>query len=138
MSTSTLEKLCFVNQNFKVLGPMVSNWIIAPEEEEAIQDEEEETEADVLEATQLESSVPPWLGFLEREKNRKRAASPDTIELDSAPSGASTPKPKRHKGKKKGKGKGKGKSNLSSQASQSFLGDDDDDLLTSDDSDDSH
>ena len=136
MSTSTLEKLCFVNQNFKVLGPMVSNWIIAPEGEEAIQDEEEETEADVLEATQLESSVPPWLGFLEREKSKKRAASPDTIELDSAPSGASTPKPKRHKGKKKGK-KGKGKSNVSSQASQSLLGDDDD-QLTSDDSDDSH
>ena len=128
MNVTTLEKLCFVNQNFKVLAPMVVNWntVTEEEEEEVVEEAEaEETEEDILEASQLESSVPPWLGFMER--SRKRAASPDVINLDSAPpSGTSTPRHKKHKGEGK-KSKSAKKKPSESQASQSLLGDDDDD-----------
>ena len=127
MNVSTLEKLCFVNQNFKLLAPMVRKWKTSTEEEQgepldSDDEEEEESVHEIMEASQLESSVPPWVGFREREKAKKRAASPDpdsqlVIDLDSAPpSGSSTPMAKRKKG-------GKGKVKSSSQASQSLLGD---------------
>ena len=128
MKVTTLEKLCFVNQNYKLLAPMVTNWNTVTEEEEVVEEEEEaaETEKDILESSQLESSVPPWLGFLDR--SRKRAASPDVINLDSAPpSGTSTPRPKKHKGE--GKSSKNKKKQADSQASQSLLGDDDSDDL---------
>ena len=128
MKVTTLEKLCFVNQNFKLLAPMVVNWNTGPEEEEEVVEEEEETEEtekEILDASQLESSVPPWLGFLER--SRKRSASPVVINLDSAPpSGTSTPRPKKHKGEGKSSKK---KKPTDSQASQSLLGDDESDDL---------
>jgi hypothetical protein len=136
LSTKTLEKLCFVNQNFKALAPMIKKWRVESHAEVYTppQDPDKAQEADDLDASQLGPSVPMWKGLLARGRVQAAGSqagsemSDDVLIIDEGddPSASSTPSHKRFKKDARGGKHSKPKPPPPDSQSQSLLDDDDD------------
>ena len=110
LNIQTIEKLCFVNQNFYLLEPFVKEWkytsdteIVEPRSESQPPDEDEDDnypeplEVEAPDAQDLIGPSMPWTPYRDRATPRGKGPGPSKRskpddEPQAGPSGSDTPK----------------------------------------------